>query len=169
MKKFFRKEITIFLQAFEFAPNLWAHSPFSFSIFLPQFSFNSWLIFSISFKFTDPPEAFALFESSPLEYLIGVTEYDFPITLALDKQGDVGKVFFENGYAVTRSQDIPKYYHPNGAIYLATVEAFLRAGTFFQPEMLVHEMDAIRSFDIDYPYQFTMAEELAKQIANNEL
>ena len=41
--------------------------------------------------------AFALFESSPLEYLIGVTEYDFPITLALDKQGDVGKVFFENG------------------------------------------------------------------------
>ena len=70
---------------------------------------------------------------------------------------------------MTRSQDIPKYYHPNGAIYLATVEAFLRAGTFFQPEMPVHEMDAIRSFDIDYPYQFTMAEELAKQIANNEL
>lgn len=117
----------------------------------------------------DIKAAFELFESSPLEYLIGVTEYDFPITLALDKQGDVGKVFFENGYAVTRSQDIPKYYHPNGAIYLATVEAFLRAGTFFQPEMLVHEMDAIRSFDIDYPYQFTMAEELAKQIANNEL
>lgn len=118
---------------------------------------------------SDIQSAFELFENSPLEYLIGVTEYDFPITLALDKKEDVGKVFFDGGYDVTRSQDIPKYYHPNGAIYLATVEAFLKAGTFFQPEMLVYEMDAVRSFDIDYPYQFTIAEVLAKQIANNEL
>lgn len=117
----------------------------------------------------DIRQSFKLFESSPMEFLVGVTEYDFPITLALDKTGDVGKVHFEGGYNITRSQDIPKHYHPNGAIYLATVEAFLRAGTFFQPEMLVHEMDAVRSFDIDYPYQFTIAEVLAKQIANHEL
>lgn len=117
----------------------------------------------------DIVNAFDLFKQHNHEYLIGVTEYDFPITLALTRDGDMGREHFPNGYAVTRSQDIPKHYHPNGAIYLATVEAFLRAGTFFQPEMLVYEMDAVRSFDIDYPYQFTIAEVLAKQIANNEL
>ena len=35
--------------------------------------------------------------------------------------------------------------------------------------MLAYEMSAIASFDIDYPYQFEIAEILAKKIKNKEI
>lgn len=115
-------------------------------------------------------EAFDLFTRHPeLPFLIGVTEYEFPIQLALTAVDDVKvKMTFEDGYNVTRSQDIGKRYHPNGAMYIASVERFLAKGTFFNEEMLTYRMSAIRSFDIDYPYQFAIAEILVKQIEQYE-
>lgn len=109
-------------------------------------------------------------EQDKYKFLIGVVEYDFPIQLALEyAETDVVKMVDESGYITTRSQNIPKRYHPNGAIYLATTEAFKERGTFFNPDMMAYEMPAVRSYDIDYPYQFEIAEILAKKIANNEL
>lgn len=114
-------------------------------------------------------EAFDMLRNGNCPYLIGVTEYDFPIQLALSPLEDSRmKMTFEDGYNVTRSQDIAKRYHPNGAMYMATVEAFLEKGTFFNEEMLAYRMSAIRSFDIDYPYQFAIAEILAKNIDSYE-
>lgn len=114
-------------------------------------------------------EAFDMLRNGNCPYLIGVTEYDFPIQLALSPLDDSRmKMTFEDGYNVTRSQDIAKRYHPNGAMYMATVEAFLEKGTFFSEEMLAYRMSAIRSFDIDYPYQFAIAEILAKNIDSYE-
>ena len=46
---------------------------------------------------------------------------------------------------------------------------FVKKVLFFNAEMMTYEMPAVRSFDIDYPYQFEIAEILAKKIANNEL
>src|ERR1043166_4009111 len=71
-------------------------------------------------------EAFGIFcKNTALPFLIGVTEYEFPIQLALTDQGDDRmKMTFADGYSSTRSQDIAKRYHPNGAIYLASVKAF---------------------------------------------
>ncbi|MDP4685761.1 MAG: hypothetical protein NWS53_02645, partial [Salibacteraceae bacterium] len=114
---------------------------------------------------SDISNAFDLFEKSDCPFLIGATEYDFPIQLALRKQNqsDIMMPYFEDGYKVTRSQDIEKTYHPNGAIYLATVQAFLENGTFFANEMLTYVMPAIRSFDIDYPWQFELAEIIAQK------
>lgn len=115
-------------------------------------------------------DAFTLAQQHPeLPFLVGVTEYDFPIQLALTAVDDVQvEMTFKDGYAVTRSQDIGKRYHPNGAMYMATVQAFLERGTFFNEQMLAYKMSAIRSFDIDYPYQFAIAEVLAKNIAQYE-
>ena len=104
------------------------------------------------------------------EFLIGVKEYDFPIQLALEKKNDqLVSMIFLDSYKTTRSQDIKKRFHPNGAIYIATIDAFLREGTFFNKNMLAYEMSAIASFDIDYPYQFEIAEILAKKIKNKEI
>ena len=116
-------------------------------------------------------EAFKLFKShEDIPFLIGVTEYDFPIQLALKKDAtDTMKMVFKEGYNTTRSQNIEKRYHPNGAIYIANVGAFLKNNTFFNPKFLAYEMEAIYSYDIDYPYQFEIAEILAKKIINNEL
>jgi len=116
-------------------------------------------------------EAFKLYKSNTdIPFLIGVTEYDFPIQLALKKDtSDTMKMVFKDGYNTTRSQNIEKRYHPNGAIYIANVGAFLKNNTFFNPKFLAYEMEAIYSYDIDYPYQFEIAEILAKKMKNNEL
>jgi CMP-N-acetylneuraminic acid synthetase len=115
-------------------------------------------------------EAYELFAANPqLPFLIGVTEYEFPIQLALSPVDEkMMEMTFEDGYKTTRSQDIGKRYHPNGAMYMATVKAFLDKGTFFNEQMLTYKMSAVRSFDIDYPYQFEIAEILAKRIHEHE-
>lgn len=119
----------------------------------------------------DVKNAFDKFVSNPqIPFLIGVTEYEFPIQLALKKDNDLSMTMREkDSYQTTRSQNIEKHYHPNGAIYLASIEAFKKNGTFFNETMLTYEMPAIRSYDIDYPYQFEIAAILAKKIQNNEL
>jgi CMP-N-acetylneuraminic acid synthetase len=112
-------------------------------------------------------EAFAVFEKNKqnVPYLIGVTDYDFPIQLALEPTDDVTmKMSFKDGYNTTRSQNIEKRYHPNGAMYIATIPAFVKNGTFFNEQMLTYKMDSVSSFDIDYPWQFEVAEVLAKKI-----
>jgi len=109
------------------------------------------------------------FENKENEFLIGVVEYEFPIQLALKKRnGKVVEMENTDGYLTTRSQNIEKKYHPNGAIYLASIKAFKRRGTFFNEKMLYYEMPQLRSFDIDYPYQFQIAEIIAKQISEQE-
>lgn len=116
----------------------------------------------------DVRNAMELFLAHPdKEFLIGVVEYDFPVQLALEKTSDdVVHMLSPENYQTTRSQNNAKRYHPNGAIYLATVEGFKRQGTFFHPEMLAYEMPALRSFDIDYPYQFQLAEIIAQKFLN---
>lgn len=117
-------------------------------------------------------EAFELFQKHKhkVPFLIGVTEYEFPIQLALTKGEDtIVRMTFEDGYNTTRSQNIEKRYHPNGAMYMAIVKAFKEKGTFFNEKMNTYDMSAIHSYDIDYPYQFEIAEILAKKIQNNEL
>ncbi len=115
-------------------------------------------------------EAFKLFKENSIPFLIGVTEYDFPIQLALKKEEEHAMTMvFKDGYNTTRSQNIEKRYHPNGAMYIAQVGAFLKEKTFFSTKLLTYEMGTIHSYDIDYPYQFEIAEILAKKIENNEL
>jgi CMP-N-acetylneuraminic acid synthetase len=116
-------------------------------------------------------EAFKLFkENSHTPFLVGVTEYEFPIQLALKKtESETMSMVFKDGYNTTRSQNIEKRYHPNGAMYIARIGAFLKKNTFFNSKILTYEMEAIHSYDIDYPYQFDIAEILAKKIENNEL
>ena len=117
----------------------------------------------------DIKNAVALFEKNNRRFLIGVVEYEFPIQLALNMEGDQVNMLSEDDYLTTRSQNIEKRYHPNGAIYMAAVNDFLENGSFFHPKMTAYEMPAVRSFDIDYPYQFEIAEILAKKLAKNEV
>lgn len=114
----------------------------------------------------DIQNAFDIFNKRKEQFLVGTTDYDFPIQLALKpKKGDENlmEAYFDDGYKTTRSQDIQKTFHPNGAIYLATVNGFLEKGTFFNNEMLTYNMPAINSFDIDYPWQFELAEIIAQK------
>lgn len=120
----------------------------------------------------DVHKAYALFAEQPDEvFLVAVTEYDFPIQLALelDKDGMTLSMRDPDTYGqTTRSQSLRKAYHPNGAIYLATVEGFLRKATFFNHPLIGYVMPPARSFDIDYPYQFRIAEGMMREMKQDE-
>lgn len=118
----------------------------------------------------DMVDAVKLYENSNEDFLIGVTEYEFPVQLALhDINDEVVQMDNSENYLTTRSQNIEKRFHPNGSIYLAKIDKFLEKGTFFNEKMAAYKMPAVRSFDIDYPYQFKIAEVLAKLIQDKEI
>jgi CMP-N-acetylneuraminic acid synthetase len=109
--------------------------------------------------------------------LITVTQYAFPPQLALapgDQESDDEQDDRESGqmcmcqpeaYATTtRSQSIAPLYHPNGGLYVAAIDLFLNERSFFTERMLTYVMPAERSFDIDYPWQFDLAEHWARQV-----
>lgn len=117
----------------------------------------------------DVREAFhKLSNQSKYDFLIGVTEYEFPIEFALRAQDEIVEMVNPQGYEVTRSQNKEKRYHPNGALYMATMKGFLEKKTFFNRQMMHHMMPALRSYDIDYPYQFEIAEIIAKKIIHEQ-
>ena len=104
-------------------------------------------------------------------FLIAVTEYDFPPQLALDLDEDRKTLSMRDPTTyrhTTRSQSLGTAYHPNGAIYLASVEGFLKERTFFAEPLLGYAMPAERSFDIDYPYQFEIAEIMMRKLLIKE-
>jgi CMP-N-acetylneuraminic acid synthetase len=104
-------------------------------------------------------------------FLIAVKEYDFPPQLALNlAEDDITLSMREpDTYGhTTRSQSLGKAYHPNGAIYLATVEGFLREQTFFADPMIGYVIPPSRSFDIDYPHQFWIAECMMKELEEDQ-
>lgn len=109
-----------------------------------------------------------LSSQSQYDFMIGVTEYEFPIEFSLHIKDEIAIMDNPAGYAVTRSQNKEKKYHPNGALYMASMKGFLEKKTFFNKEMMHHMMPALRSYDIDYPYQFEIAEIIAKKKLNEE-
>jgi len=111
-------------------------------------------------------------QGAPRMPLITVTQYAFPPQLALAPDQDepdepnFGRMRMcqPAAYATTtRSQAIAPLFHPNGGLYVAAIDMFLRERSFFTERMLTYVMPAERSFDIDYPWQFDLAEHWAKQ------
>lgn len=98
--------------------------------------------------------------------LLTVAAYEFPPQLALEpEEGHVMRMTDSQAYAATtRSQSISPRFHPNGGLYVAPIELFLRERSFFTPRMLTYPMPAERSFDIDYPWQFELAEHWARSL-----
>ena len=98
--------------------------------------------------------------------LIGVSQCPFPPQLALKQLQKSKKVDLREpeSYAhSTRSQDFGDLYFPNGSIYITTTELFLETKTFIGRPMLGYVMPPERSFDIDFPYQFKIAEFMMAQ------
>ena len=55
----------------------------------------------------------------------------------------------ESKFLFMARQSLPKVYMPNGAIYIITVEAFKRYGTFLTKETVSYTMPKERSIDVD--------------------
>ncbi|MEZ3115655.1 cytidylyltransferase domain-containing protein [Halobaculum sp. MBLA0147] len=59
-----------------------------------------------------------------------------------------------------RSQELTELYHPNGAVFAATVEAWREHESFYTPDTVAYEMPPERSFDIDEPWELSLVREL---------
>ena len=97
--------------------------------------------------------AFDIFWKYDAKYsVIAVTEFDFPPQLAIkleENNHDLKMINPSQFRKTTRSQDLGKSYHPNGAIYISSIERYLREKTFFVEPLKGYLMPPERSFDID--------------------
>ena len=105
-------------------------------------------------------------------FLVSITEFDFPPQLALENvaAGPEVRMCEPGNYAgnVT-SQTFTKRYHPNGAIYMAPIGAFLREKTFFAKPLIGYLMPPERSIDIDYQHQLQIADLMMSAIGDSQV
>jgi N-acylneuraminate cytidylyltransferase len=63
----------------------------------------------------------------------------------------------------TRRQDLPSFYAPNGAVYVAECEWLARTRSYLTPDTRGYQMPRERSWDIDEPFDFEICELLLKK------
>ena len=75
-----------------------------------------------------------------------------------EKKLDTTANFLKEGIKDKRSQDLPKHYRLNGAIYIAKVEKLLEEKTFFLKDNIYgFIMDKYLLIDIDDEFDFKIA------------
>lgn len=73
------------------------------------------------------------------------------------------KKFLREDIKGKRSQDLPKYFRLNGAIYICKTEKILEENTFFlKDNIFAYIMDKMSSVDIDDEFDFKLAELIMK-------
>lgn len=107
----------------------------------------------------DIKNAIKLFEEKKANSIVSVTECEHsPLwcnTLQPNLKMDN---FIPDGLKNIRSQDLPKYFRLNGAIYLVNVKKFIEAKTFILNNTYALMMPQINSVDIDSLLDFKYAE-----------
>jgi CMP-N-acetylneuraminic acid synthetase len=106
-------------------------------------------------------ESFELLQSKDADAIVGVTELDHPIELTNRLPDDLSMKGFFATDSHLRSQEFPKRYRVNGAIYLVRVESLIKENTIFLSDRIyAYKMDREVSVDIDTPYDLKLADAL---------
>ena len=106
-------------------------------------------------------ESFELLQSKDADAIVGVTELDHPIELTNRLPDDFSMKGFFTTDSHLRSQDFPKRYRVNGAIYLVRVESLIKENTIFLSDRIyAYKMDREVSVDIDTTYDLKLADAL---------
>lgn len=109
-------------------------------------------------------EACKLFDENieHFDFLTSVIRASHPNVLVREIDDDMSMKNFDIDYSQYRRQNY-RDYSPNGAIFLAKPDAYLKQKHFYGPRSLAYEMNHIDSVDIDTRLDL----ELAKQILEN--
>lgn len=110
-------------------------------------------------------EAIDILFSKKADAIISVCEIDHPIEWCNILPEDLSlKDFLSPIVLDKRSQDLPKRYRINGAIYIVKTERFLTERTFFiKDNIYAYIMDKYSSVDIDDKFDFKFAEFLIQK------
>lgn len=102
-------------------------------------------------------EAVSLFEnSSYADYLVSVVETDKCADLIKPLDGDNSLRYFDADFSNYRRQN-KKNYSPNGAIFIAKIEPYLKQKHFFGEASIAYKMNKADSLDIDDRLDFEFA------------
>jgi len=95
--------------------------------------------------------------------IISVCEIDHPVEWSNVLPENLSMENFISKENLKRSQDLPKRYRINGAIYICKTDKFLKENTFFlEKNIFAYIMDKKSSVDIDDEFDFKLAEFLMK-------
>lgn len=111
-------------------------------------------------------EAIELLKEKNADAIISVCEVEHsPLwSNTLDENLDMSD-FLREEVLNKRSQDLPKYYRLNGAIYICKTEKLLENKGFFVKENIyAYKMDKKNSVDIDEEIDFIIAREIKQSI-----
>lgn len=98
-------------------------------------------------------------------FVVSISAYEFPPDFACDFDEFYGTLSLRHPevYArSTQSQSVAPAFHPNGAIYIGSVERFLETRSFFASPVLGSLLPPERALDLDHPHQWEIAEHLAQ-------
>ncbi len=112
----------------------------------------------------DIDNAVSLFLENKAKSLVSVSEYSPYWCLKIEKK--YLRPFFSWKYFKMRSQDLPKSYIPNGAIFISTPQVLQKYKSFYCNPILPYIMPKERSIDIDSQLDLMLAEEIIKNAKN---
>ena len=97
--------------------------------------------------------------------VVSVSEFLSPPQWAVTQDGDgyLKPKFDSAGLwdsEYVRSQDFGEIYHPNGAVFAATTDAWDEFESFYTPKTIGYKMPPKRSFDIDEPWELDLVRKL---------
>lgn len=103
-----------------------------------------------------------------VDAVVSLCRYDFPPQFAvyLDNEShEIRPVFDPSPLTTgeTRSQDQVPMLHPNGAVFIAWTESYLRNGSFYRGRCLGYEMTRSESIDVDTEDDLEYAEFLIRK------
>ena len=108
--------------------------------------------------------AFKKIKKIDFDHLSTVSEYDASPYRALKLVGKDRIEFNSKKFALTRSQDIPKLCHDNGAFYIYKTKSLLKYNTKIPKKTTYYFIDKYRSIDINTESDFRFAEFIYKYI-----
>ncbi|WP_027187364.1 pseudaminic acid cytidylyltransferase [Desulfovibrio cuneatus] len=103
-------------------------------------------------------------ETSGAPAAMSVTGFDFPILRALTLDANGGLAFNWPEYELTRSQDLPEFYHDAGQFYWVRVTSFLASKRLVVPGTRPVFLPRKRVQDLDTQEDWEVAELMAKSL-----
>ena len=110
-------------------------------------------------------EAIDLAKGRKVSTVISMVEADTPVSWYYieNNRGYIENAGFDTINAVNNRQLNPKYYIPNGAIYILDYNLLKNKRTYYDDNTLAYIMDKESSIDIDTVWDFEIAEYIMKK------
>jgi len=110
----------------------------------------------------DIDRAIQEFLETGCDSVVSVCEVEHPPQWMYVLDHDKLKPFLKGGGSITRRQDAPKLYRPNGAVYVTRRNIIMKKNKLLGSDTRPYIMPAERSIDIDTELDFRLAEMLIK-------